>query len=47
MVHDEFFDNQPFPTPRHGYEFVGQVFDESDRTVREHVEALKKALDKK
>jgi len=47
MVHDEFFDNQPFPTPRQGYEFVGQVFDESDRTVREHLEALKKALKKK
>lgn len=42
MVHDEFFSNSPFPTPREGCEFVGQVFDENEETVKEHVEALRK-----
>jgi hypothetical protein len=44
LVHDEFFDKNPFPTPRKQYEFVGQVFDENDKTVIEHIEALKKSL---
>ena len=29
IVHDEFFEGQPFPTQRKDYEFVGQVFDEN------------------
>lgn len=45
MVHDEFFGGKPFPTPRENYEFVGQVFDESDETIEEHVLALKRALE--
>jgi protein O-GlcNAc transferase len=44
MVHDEFFEGQPFPTEREGFNFVGQVFDENEQTVPEHVEALKRAL---
>jgi len=28
VVHDEFFECEPFPTPRINYEFVGDVFDE-------------------
>jgi hypothetical protein len=35
----------PFPTPRHGYEFVGEIFDENDvrdhegwRVVRAHID---------
>ena len=43
MVHDEFFEKKPFPTPRHKLEFVGQVFDYKENTVEEHTEALHKA----
>ncbi|MBC8284804.1 MAG: hypothetical protein H8E32_13390, partial [Nitrospinae bacterium] len=32
MIHDEFFEKTPFPTKREGLEFVGQVFDEDDKT---------------
>tara|TARA_Y100000034_G_scaffold76405_1_gene91818 strand:- start:5538 stop:6191 length:654 start_codon:yes stop_codon:yes gene_type:complete len=41
LVHDEFFGGKPFPTARENYEFVGQIFDENENTVQEHVEALK------
>ena len=44
LAHDEFFGGQPFPTPREGYEFVGQIFDENENTVQEHILALKGAL---
>ena len=45
MVHDEFFsENSPFPTSRQGLEFVGQVFDEDDETVAEHIQALHGSL---
>lgn len=44
FVHDEFFDKKPFPTKRKNYEFVGQVFDENDVTVNEHIEVLKRFL---
>jgi hypothetical protein len=44
MIHDEFFDGQPFPSPREHYEFVGQIFDENDHTVQEHVGVLKRYL---
>jgi hypothetical protein len=31
LVHDEFFENKPFPTKRDGnYDFVGQVYDQFD-----------------
>lgn len=30
IVHDEFFENRPFPFPRQGNEFVGDVFDENE-----------------
>ena len=43
-VHDEFFDKKPFPTPRNGYEFVGEVFDENENTILEHTEVLRKYL---
>ena len=33
-----------FPVPRSGTEFVGQVFDEKEHTVAEHVQALAQAL---
>tara|TARA_R110001583_G_scaffold194636_1_gene366033 strand:+ start:766 stop:1425 length:660 start_codon:yes stop_codon:yes gene_type:complete len=42
MIHDEFFGGQPFPTKRDGLQFVGQVFDENEITVAEHIEALRK-----
>lgn len=42
VVHDEFFEKKPFPTKRINYEFVGQVFDENENTVSEHIEAFKK-----
>lgn len=41
FIHDEFFSNRPFPAARSGYEFVGQVFDENEKTVQEHLEAIK------
>jgi hypothetical protein len=44
LAHDEFFGGQPFPTPREGDEFVGQIFDENENTVQEHILALKEAL---
>lgn len=46
-VHDEFFARQPFPTPRNGLEFVGQVFDENEETVTEHLVPLKAYLENK
>ncbi|MBC8297270.1 MAG: hypothetical protein H8E55_15940 [Pelagibacterales bacterium] len=45
MIHDEFFEKTPFPRKREGLEFVGQVFDEYDKTVKQHVEILKEAID--
>lgn len=48
MVHASFHaiepHARPFPSPRRGLEFVGQVFDENDQTVQEHLEVLRKAL---
>ena len=44
MIHDEFFDKKPFPTKRENFEFVGQIFDEKEKTVRQHVETLKDYL---
>ena len=49
MVHDEFFKSpldveRPFPKSREGLEFVGQVFNENDETVQQHLEALAGAI---
>jgi hypothetical protein len=53
LVHDELSptlgwdaesERRPFPTPRQGHEFVGQVFDQHDRTVARHVEVLAEYL---
>lgn len=33
-----------FPTPRNGTEFIGQVFDQNEATVAEHLQALAQAL---
>lgn len=49
MTHDDGFwthlwGGKPFPSPRNGLEFVGQVFDENDITVAEHQNVLMKAL---
>ncbi len=43
-THDEFFAKAPFPTKRVGLEFVGQVFDENEQTVQQHIEVLKRGL---
>lgn len=40
IVHDEFFDKKNFPLKREGYQFVGEVFDENDRTFQPHVDGL-------
>lgn len=40
MVHDEFFEKKPWPLPRNKLEFVGQVFDENEVTVQEHLDVL-------
>ena len=44
MIHDEFFAGQPFPTSRESYEFVGQIFDENENTVQEHIKILEEHL---
>jgi len=48
MVHASFFKIEgharDFPTPRNGTEFIGQVFDENETTVAEHIQALAQAL---
>lgn len=44
MVHDPFFELEPFPKERRGLEFVGKVFDENEITVAEHETALYKYL---
>jgi hypothetical protein len=40
IVHDEFFQKIPFPTPRVGKEFVGLSFDENDNPVTEQLATL-------
>ena len=43
FLHDEFFDNSPFPTKRKTGEFIGQAFDENDKRLHpEHSEMLVK-----
>lgn len=44
MVHDEFYELKNFPSSRKNYEFVGQVFDENDVTIEEHLDILRKYL---
>jgi protein O-GlcNAc transferase len=42
MVHDEFFDRKPYPTPRAGKDFVGQAFNEFDEYLNpEHMDYIK------
>ena len=43
-VHDEFFQKTVWPSQRKDLEFVGQVFDENEKTVEEHLEVLRIAL---
>jgi len=42
IVHDEFFAKCPFPTPRDGYDFVGNVFDENDNMHPEYWKDIEK-----
>lgn len=46
FIHDEFYDNKPFPTKRKGLEWVGQVFDENDKPVvsKELIKPLKRKI---
>ena len=44
LVHDEFFEKKPFPIKRNNFEFVGQVFDENDVTVEEHLNIIKQYI---
>lgn len=41
LVHDEFFEKKSFPNKRYNYDFVGQVFDENDVSIPEHMQILK------
>lgn len=47
MIHASFLRMEPhakdFPMPRRGTEFVGQIFDENDKTIQEHTDALVQA----
>lgn len=47
MVHDEFFDRKPFPSPRDGNHFVGEVFDEHDNRHPEHYKILEQHIKSK
>ncbi|HAI37955.1 MAG TPA: hypothetical protein DCM40_07430 [Maribacter sp.] len=47
LVHDEFFENKPFPKPRDQYEFVGKVFDADENTVEDHLPPLVAKLSEK
>jgi len=40
LVHDPFFEGREFPSQRTAGNFVGQVFDENEQTVEEHVRVL-------
>lgn len=44
LTHDPFFAKIPFPSARKDYEFIGQVWDEHENTVEEHLNILKQAL---
>ena len=44
LIHDPFFAKIPFPTERKNFEFVGQVFDEFENPIPDHIEALKKFI---
>jgi protein O-GlcNAc transferase len=42
IVHDEFFENRPFPSKREGKEFVGMAYDQDDMPLHpEHMEMVK------
>ena len=42
LVHDEFFENRPFPSKREGTEFVGMAYDQDDMPLHpEHMEMIK------
>ena len=45
IIHDDFFTGHSFPIDRHGYEFVGQVYDENNEIVKEHIDPLKQVLE--
>jgi len=40
LIHDEFFEKNPFPEVREQYEFVGKVFDAKENEVKEHLKPL-------
>lgn len=44
LIHDEFYGGQPFPAPRKGLQFVGQVYDENEYTNLWHCEKLSEHL---
>jgi len=47
MVHDEFLDKKPFPTPREGLEYVGEPVNGDDTPCDPtHREALRQALER-
>ena len=43
-THDPFFLKTNFPTEREKYEFVGQVWDENENTIPEHIDRLKEII---
>jgi hypothetical protein len=32
-IHDEFFENRPFPTDREGEQYVGEAFDSNEKAI--------------
>jgi protein O-GlcNAc transferase len=47
LEHDEFYGGRPFPVPRIGDEFVGQVYDQYDMPCESYSAVLRHALNKK
>lgn len=44
VAHDPFFQKIDFPVSRNGLEFVGQVWDENEVTVEDHLQELKRYI---
>jgi hypothetical protein len=40
LIHDEFFEGVPWPNSRTEWRFVGQVYDENEKTPLEHIQVL-------
>lgn len=44
IIHDEFFENNKFPTERNHYEFIGEIIDQNENTIPEHRNLIKQHI---